>query len=80
MTETLRDLPKRGRFSRPSTPHTATDSEEDEKGGTDGMSTDTEHDKRQRDKKKRRRKAREIYVGFLLAYWLGMLKSGPLPA
>jgi hypothetical protein len=64
LTETLRDLPKRGRISHPSTPHTATDSG-DEK---EGLSTDTENDKRRdavrRDKNKRRRKA-EIYVSLL---------------
>ncbi|KAH9049767.1 hypothetical protein EDB83DRAFT_2507273 [Lactarius deliciosus] len=63
-TETLRDLPKRGRISHPGL---ATDSEGgDEK---EGQSTDTEddNDKRRgaatwrRDKKKRRRKA-EIYI------------------
>ncbi|KAH9058082.1 hypothetical protein EDB87DRAFT_1685728 [Lactarius vividus] len=66
-TETLRDLPKRGRISHPGRSHTATDSEGgDEK---EGLSTDTEDDgdKRRdaatwrRDKKKRRRKA-EIYI------------------
>ena len=73
LADTLRDLPKRGWISRPSTPHTATDSDEKE-----GHSTDTENDRRRdavrRNKKKRRRKA-EIYVSLLLAYLLGMLSS-----
>jgi hypothetical protein len=65
LTETLRELPKRGRISHPGTSHTATDSEGgDEK---EDLSTDTENDKRRdsaarrRDKNKRRRKA-EIYI------------------
>ena len=71
LTETLRELPKRGRISHPGASHTTTDSEEgDEK---EDMNTDTENDKRRdaasrrRDKKKRRHKA-EIYVSLLLAY------------
>lgn len=78
LTETLRELPKRGRISHPGTSHTATDSDGgDEK---EDLSTDTENDKRRdsaawrRDKKKRRRKA-EIYVSLLLAYQMDMLRS-----
>jgi hypothetical protein len=65
LTETLCELPKRGRISHPGTSRTATDSEGgDEK---EDLSTDTENDKRRdaagrrRDKNKRRRKA-EIYI------------------
>ena len=82
LTETLRDLPKRGRInpwiSHPGTSHTATDSEGgDEK---EDLSMDIMNDKRRdaatrkRDKKKRRRKA-EIYVSLLLAYYMAMLRS-----
>jgi hypothetical protein len=58
LTETLRDLPKRPLINRPSTPHTATDSNGDKK---ESLSMDAENDKQHNagrcDKKKRRCKA-----------------------